>query len=148
MMTVQLVFRIQRLLVTASAFLLLVFSLSAKSIVGSSVHYVEFVSKDVAKQCALLEEIHGVPFGSEVKDLGQAKVAKTKSGVLLGVRAPMALHEKPIIRVYFAVDDIAKAIKTAEAAGAMVAYPPTKQGETGTWAIYILGGIQHGLWQK
>ena len=36
----------------------------------------------------------------------------------------------------------------AEAAGAVIAYPPTRQGDTGTWAIYILGGVQVGLWQS
>ena len=38
--------------------------------------------------------------------------------------------------------------KAAEAVGAVIAYPPTKQGETGTWAIYILDGMQYGLWQR
>ena len=38
-------------------------------------------------------------------------------------------------------------IEEAEAAGAIVAYPPTRQGDTGTWAIYILGDLQVGLWQ-
>ena len=30
----------------------------------------------------------------------------------------------------------------------MIAYPPTQQGDTGTWAIYILGDVQFGLWQR
>jgi predicted enzyme related to lactoylglutathione lyase len=111
-------------------------------------HYVEIVSKTVDKQCKALEQVHGVSFGPEVQDLGQAKVAETASGTLIGVRAPLAEHEQPIVRVYFAVDDITKAVEAAEAAGAVIAYPPTKQGETGTWAIYILDGIQYGLWQQ
>ena len=112
------------------------------------VHYVEIVSKTVDKQCKALEQVHGLSFGPEVQDLGRAQVAKTPNGVLIGVRAPLAEHEQPIVRAYFAVDDITKAIKAAEAAGAVIAYPPTKQGETGTWAIYILDGIQYGLWQR
>lgn len=111
-------------------------------------HYVEIVSMDVDKQCKVLEEVYGLSFGLKVQELGLARVAKTSSGVSLGVRAPMAEHEQPIVRIYFAVDDINKAVKKAEAAGAVVAYPPTRQGETGTWAIYILDGIQYGLWQK
>ena len=111
-------------------------------------HYVEIVSKTMDKQIKALEQVHGVSFGPEVQDLGQAKVAETASGTLIGVRAPLAEHEQPIVRVYFAVDDITKAVEAAAAAGAVIAYPPTKQGETGTWAIYILDGIQYGLWQR
>ena len=111
-------------------------------------HYVEIVSKSVDKQCKALEQVHGLSFGPEVEDLGKARVAETPGGTLVGVRAPLADHEQPIVRTYFEVDDITKAVKTAEAAGAVIAYPPTRQGETGTWAIYILDGIQYGLWQK
>ena len=111
-------------------------------------HYVEIVSKTVDKQCKALEQVNGLSFGPEVQDLGRAQVAKTPNGVLIGVRAPLAEHEQPIVRTYFAVDDITKAVKAAEAAGAVIAYPPTNQGETGTWAIYILDGIQYGLWQR
>ncbi|MEM9443951.1 MAG: hypothetical protein AAGA18_01240 [Verrucomicrobiota bacterium] len=110
-------------------------------------HYVEFVSASVEKQCNILEQVHGVSFGTEVEDLGRAKIAKTGDGTFIGVRAPLAEHEQPIVRVYFAVEDITKAVKEAEAAGAVIAYPPTKQGETGTWAIIIQDEIQHGLWQ-
>jgi len=112
------------------------------------VHYIEIVSKNVDKQCNALEQVHGLSFGPEVQDLGRAKVAKNANGVLIGVRAPLAEHEQTIVRVYVAVDDITKAVKAVESAGAVIAYPPTKQGETGTWAIYILDGVQHGLWQQ
>ena len=61
---------------------------------------------------------------------------------------PLADHEQPIIRPYLAVDDIAAAISQAEAKGAVVAYPPTQQGDTGTWAICLLGDLQVGLWQR
>lgn len=111
-------------------------------------HYVEIVCKNVEKQCKALAQVHGVSFGPEVEDLGQARVAETASGASIGVRAPLAEHEQPIVRVYFAVADITKAVEAAEAAGAVIAYPPTRQGETGTWAIYILDGIQYGLWQQ
>jgi predicted enzyme related to lactoylglutathione lyase len=112
------------------------------------VHYVEIVSETVDTQRKVLEAVHGLSFGPEVQDLGGAQVAETATGVLVGVRAPLAEHEQPIVRLYFAVDDIQEAVKAAEAAGAVIAYPPTTQGETGTWAIYILEGIQYGLWQQ
>ena len=76
-------------------------------------HYVEIVSKTVDKQCKALEQVHGLSFGPEVQDLGRAQVAKTPNGVLIGVRAPLAEHEQPIVRIYFAVDDITKAVKAA-----------------------------------
>ena len=112
------------------------------------VHYVEIVTTDVARKCSALEQIHGLEFGEMVADLGNARVAKTANGSLIGIRAPLADHETPIVRTYFAVDDISKTVKDAEAAGAVIAYPPTQQGDTGTWAIYILDGIQYGLWQR
>jgi len=112
------------------------------------VHYLEIVCRDVNAQIAALERVHGLSFGPPVADLGQARVAEAANGSLVGVRAPLAEHELPIIRTYLEVDDIAKAVKEAEAAGGVVAYPPTRQGETGTWAIYFLGDIQFGLWQK
>jgi predicted enzyme related to lactoylglutathione lyase len=92
--------------------------------------------------------VHGISFGPEVSDLGKARVAETARGTLVGIHSPLAEHEQTIVRTYFAVDDLTKAVKAAEAAGAMIAYPPTKQGETGTWAIYIIDEIQYGLWQR
>jgi predicted enzyme related to lactoylglutathione lyase len=95
-----------------------------------------------------LERIHGLTFGPAVADLGQARVAEAADGCLIGVRAPLAEHEQPIMRTYVEVEDIVRVIQEAEAAGAMVAYPPTQQGDTGTWAIYFLGDVQFGLWQR
>lgn len=112
------------------------------------IHYMEIVSRDVAAQCATMEQVHGLSFGSPVADLGQARVAEASDGSLIGVRAPMAAHEQPIIRTYLEVEDIAGAVEKAAAAGAVIAYPPTQQGDTGTWAIYILDDVQVGLWQQ
>lgn len=112
-----------------------------------NVHYLEMVCNDVEAQCAALAQAHGLSFGPAVADLGQARTAKAADGSMIGVRAPLAEHEQPIIRTYWEVDDIEKAIKAAEAAGGLIAYPPTQQGETGTWAIYMLGELQIGLWQ-
>ena len=112
------------------------------------IHYLEIVCRDVAAQCAALERVHGLSFGPAVADLGQARVAKAPDGSLIGVRAPLAEHEQPIIRTYLEVEDIARAVKEVEAAGGVIAYPPTQQGGTGTWAIYFLGDVQLGLWQR
>jgi predicted enzyme related to lactoylglutathione lyase len=106
------------------------------------------VCRDVPAQWAALERISGLSFGAPVADLGQARVAETPDGRLIGVRAPLAEHELPVMRSYFEFEDIAKAVKEVKAAGAVIAYPPTRQGDTGTWAIYILGDVQIGLWQR
>lgn len=115
---------------------------------NTQIHYLEIVCRDVEAQCAVLERVHGLTFGPPVAELGQARVAKAADGGLIGVRAPLAEHEHPIVRTYLEVNDIAKAVSEAEAAGGVVAYPPTKQGETGTWAIYFVGDIQLGLWER
>lgn len=112
------------------------------------VHYTEIVCRDVEAQCAALERVHGLSFGPAVADLGQARVAAAADGSLVGVRAPLAAHEQPIVRTYVEVDDIARAVEEAKASGAVIAYPPTRQGETGTWAIYFVGDVQIGLWQR
>jgi len=114
----------------------------------TQIHYLEIVCRNVSEQCAALERVLGLSFGPEVADLGEARVAEAPDGSLIGVRAPLAEHEQPIIRAYLEVDDIVKAVNEAEAAGGMVAYPPTRQGNTGTWAIYFLGDVQLGLWQR
>lgn len=66
----------------------------------------------------------------------------------MGLRKPLAAHEKSIMRTYLEVEDIQQAVKKAEDCGATVAYPPTQQGQRGIFAIVILGDVQHGLWQR
>jgi hypothetical protein len=112
------------------------------------IHYLEIVCPDVDAQVAALERLHGLSFGPPRADLGQARVAQDPDGSLIGVRAPLAQHEQPIVRTYLEVDDIVSAVEEAERAGAVIAYPPTQQGDTGTWAIYVLGDVQIGLWQR
>ena len=113
-----------------------------------NVHYLEIVSDDLAQLIGLYERLHGLSFGPPDVDLGQARVATRPDGTLVGIRKPLAAHEQPIVRTYFAVEDIQQAVKKAEACGAMIAYPPTLQGQQGTFAIVIQGGVQHGLWQR
>lgn len=55
--------------------------------------------------------------------------------------------EKPVVRPYLLVEDIEAAVEAAQAAGGEIAMLPTEIPGQGTFAIYILGGIQHGLWQ-
>ena len=52
------------------------------------------------------------------------------------------------MRMYIAVKDIEQAVREAEESGAMIAYPPTRQGNQGTFASVIKGDLEHGLWQR
>ena len=52
------------------------------------------------------------------------------------------------MRMYLSVEDIQQAATKAEESGATLAYPPTRQGDHGTFAIVIQGGVEHGLWQR
>ncbi len=113
----------------------------------SPVHYVEIVTNSVDDQIATLETTHGLSFGEPQAAFGNARIATQPDGSLLGVRAPLAAHESAIVRTYFHVADVKAAAATAESKGGVIAYPPTQQGDTGTWCIYILDGVQVGLWQ-
>lgn len=113
-----------------------------------AVHYLEIVSNDVDTLAALYRRMHGLSFGPPDADLGQARVATLTDGSLVGIRKPLAAHEQPIMRIYLAVEDIQQAVKKAEDSGATIAYPPTLQGQRGTFAIVIHGDVQHGLWQR
>ncbi|MES2639400.1 MAG: hypothetical protein V4850_07940 [Myxococcota bacterium] len=113
-----------------------------------AVDYLEIVSTDVDTLAGLYQRVHGLSFGPPDPDLGQARVATRADGSLVGIRKPLAAHEQPIMRTYVAVADIQKAAKEAEEHGATIAYPPTRQGQRGTFAIVIQGGVQHGLWQR
>jgi hypothetical protein len=113
-----------------------------------AVHYLEIVSNDADEAIALYERMHGLSFGPPDADLGQARVATRADGSLVGIRKPLASHEQPVMRAYLAVEDIQRAVKDVEEVGAVVAYPPTRQGQRGTFAIVIHGGVQHGLWQR
>lgn len=113
-----------------------------------NVHYLEIVTPDVDATCAALEKMHGVTFGKPVAELGNARTAALKEGGRMGVRAPMHEAEMPVVRPYVLVDDVNAAVKKAEAAGAEIALPFMEIPGQGKIAIYVLGGIEHGLWQK
>jgi predicted enzyme related to lactoylglutathione lyase len=112
-----------------------------------AVHYLEIVSNDAETLTALYQRMHGLSFGSPDPDLGHARVAAQADGTLVGIRKPLAAHEQPIIRSYLAVEDIQRVVERAEEQGATIAYPPTRQGQRGTFAIVIQGDVEHGLWQ-
>jgi predicted enzyme related to lactoylglutathione lyase len=111
------------------------------------VHYLEIVTPEVDATCAAYEKLHGVSFGDPDPGLGNARTAALANGGVLSVRAPMHETEEPVVRPYILVDDIHAAAKAAEEAGGEIAHPPMEIPGHGRFAIYIQGGIHHGLWQ-
>ncbi len=111
------------------------------------VHYLEIVSADVEAVCAAYEATHGVHFGEPDALLGGAKTCALADGSIVGVRGPMRDTEAPVVRPYWLVEDIEKAISQVQAQGAEIAVPPLEIPGKGTFAIYIYGAIDHGFWQ-
>lgn len=111
------------------------------------IHYLEIVTPDVESTCQTYEKIHGVEFAGPEAMLGNARTAKLPGGAMLGVRAPLRSDEIPVVRPYFLVDDIKGSIAQASEAGAEIAIPAMEIPGFGTCAIFILGGIEHALWQ-
>ncbi len=112
------------------------------------IHYLEIVTKDVDAVCAAYAAANGTQFGKPDAGLGNARTAALPGGGLVGVRAPMHETEQPVVRPYWLVDDIEAAVAAAAEAGGEVAHPPMEIPGRGTFAIYIHGGIHHGLWQR
>ena len=112
------------------------------------IHYLEIVTREVDAVCAVYASSIGQQFGDPDARLGNARTAGLPGGGLVGVRAPLRASEEPVVRPYWLVDDIESAVAAAATAGAEVALPPMEITGHGTCAIYIQGGIQHGLWQR
>ena len=111
------------------------------------IQYLEIVTPDVDAVCASYEKLHGVSFSAPEPGLGNARTAALAGGGLIGVRAPMHEAEEPVVRPYLLVENLDAAVKAAEEAGAEIAHPPMELPGHGSFAIYIQGGIHHGLWQ-
>ena len=111
------------------------------------IHYLEIVTKQVDAVCATYAAANRVRFGEPDAALGNARTAALPGGGLVGVRAPLRATEEPVVRPYWLVDDIEAAVAAAVDAGGALALPPMEIPGHGTCAIYIQGGIDHGLWQ-
>ena len=111
------------------------------------IQYLEIVTKEVDAVCAAYGSAHNVRFGEPDARLGNARTTTLTGGGLVGVRAPMRETEEPVVRPYWLVDDIVAAVAAAVRAGGEVAHPPMEIPGHGTFAIYLQGGNDHGLWQ-
>jgi predicted enzyme related to lactoylglutathione lyase len=112
------------------------------------IHYLEIVTREVDAVCAAYAAAHRVQFSAPVAGLGNARTAALAGGGLVGVRAPMHVSEEPVVRPYWLVEDIEAALAAAVKAGSQVAHPPLEIPGYGTFAIYLQGGIHHGLWKR
>jgi predicted enzyme related to lactoylglutathione lyase len=111
------------------------------------VQYLEIVASDVDAVCAAYEAAQGLIFGLADPLLGGARTALLPDGSSIGVRGPLRETEEPVVRPYWLVDDIKVALDAASRRGALVAHPPMAIPGRGTFAIYIQGDVDHGLWQ-
>lgn len=111
------------------------------------VHYLEIVTREVDAVCAAYAAANGLQFSAPDVGLGQARTAALPDGGLVGVRAPLHESEQPVVRPYWLVDDITTALAAAVGAGAVVAHEVMEIPGHGMFAIYIAGGVHHGLWQ-
>ncbi len=112
------------------------------------VHYLEYVSRDVDATCAALAAAHGVTFSEPQLELGGARTATLAGGGRVGVRGPMRETEEPVVRPYLLVDDVEAAVEEAAKAGAEIAMGATEMPGGGRFAIYLIGGNQHGFWER
>lgn len=111
------------------------------------IHYLEVVTPDVERVCALYSMSMGASFGKPVSELGGAYTANLGNGAILGIRAPMHDAEQAVTRPYYLVDDIEKAVEQAKTNGAEIAVPPMEIPGYGHCAILMCAGVQSGLWQ-
>jgi len=112
------------------------------------IYYLEVVTNEVDAMCDVYTAANGLQFGQPDPGLGNARTAVIPGGSLVGVRAPLRETEEPLVRPYWLVDDIESAVAAAVEAGARLAIPPLEIPGHGTFAIYLLGGTEHGLWQR
>ncbi len=111
------------------------------------VQYLEIVTREVDAVCAAYASALNVQFGEQDPGLGGARTASLAGGGLVGVRAPLRETEDPVVRPYWLVADIDAALAAAVQAGGAIAHPPMEIPGHGTFAIYLQGGNDHGLWQ-
>jgi predicted enzyme related to lactoylglutathione lyase len=111
------------------------------------VQYLEIVTREVDAVCAAYASALNVQFGEPEAGLGGARTASLADGGVVGVRAPLRESEDPVVRPYWLVPDIDAALAAAVKGGGKIAHPPMEISGHGTFAIYLQGGNDHGLWK-
>jgi len=117
------------------------------TVVEPGIHYLEIVTPDSEAARDFYSQAYGLKFSDATPELGNAYFATLPGGSLIGIRAPLRTTEEPIVRTYLRVSDIHAATRRAEELGATIALGPTEIAGRGQIAIYLLGGIEQGIWQ-
>ena len=112
------------------------------------IYYLEIVSNDVDREMKMLTAAQGVTFGEPVAELGGARIADAPGGGMIAVRAPMHGGEKPVARPYFLTESLDARVEALRELGAEIAVASMPIPGQGTIAIYMVDGIEYGLWQN
>lgn len=113
----------------------------------NDVHYLEVVASDPEAARGFYSSSFGWEFEGPIPELGGAYLAELPGGSLCGIRGSMNPQETPTVRTYVRVEDVERATQQAEELGATIALGPTELPGRGRIAIYIVEGVQQGIWQ-
>ena len=111
-------------------------------------HFLEIVTPEMDATIELLSELHGVTFSDPQLHFGNSRLATLKGGGRVSVRKPMHDAEQPAVRPYVLVDDVEAAFEAATKAGGQAMVPPMEIPGEGRFALFLLGGIEHGVWER
>ncbi len=111
------------------------------------IHYLEVVTHEVKATCRSYEAALGMKFEGTDDALGGAIIGRLPDGSMLGVRGLLSEVEEPVIRPYWLVGDIERAVQEVKDDGAEILHPPQELPDKGWFAIYSIGSVHHGLWQ-
>ena len=111
------------------------------------VHYLEIVATNIDEVCHCYESAHTISFSEPDPLLGNARTAALPDGGIIGIREPLSDEEEPIVRPYWLVDNIDSAIESIVNRGGEVIHSLLEIPSKGKFAIYLLAGVQNGLWQ-
>lgn len=119
----------------------------AMTVPENGIHYLEIVSPESKALRDFYSKAYGWEFSEATPELGNAFFTSLPNGSLWAIRSPLRESEEPIVRTYLRVMDIQESVRRAGELGATIALGPTEIPGRGQIAIYLLGGIEQGIWQ-
>ncbi len=114
---------------------------------ANEIHYLEIVAEDALAARDFYSSAYGWQFEGPTPELGGAYIADLPGGGVCGIRGSLHEQETPTVRTYVRVADVEASTKRAEQLGATVALGPTELPGRGRIAIYLICGIEQGIWQ-
>lgn len=113
----------------------------------NEVYYLEIVAADPAAARDFYQAAYGWQFSEATPELGGAFVADLPNGSLCAIRGSLNPIEEPTVRTYVRVPDAQAAADEAVALGATLALGPTEIPGRGIIAIYLVSGVEQGVWE-